>query len=111
MTTRVALLTNIPAPYRLAFFQQLSARCDLKVFFDSRSEPNRNWNVPEDLGFPHTYMTGFVIPLMRRRRDGGPRDERYLQIRFGIVAELWRFRPEVVVSIEFGPRSMQAAAY
>ncbi len=111
MPTRVALLTNIPAPYRLAFFQQLSARCNLKVFFDSRSEPNRSWKVAEDLGFPHTYMTGFVIPLMRRRRDGGPRDERYLQIRFGIVAELWRFRPDVVVSIEFGPRTMQAAVY
>ena len=105
------MLTNIPAPYRLAFFQQLSARCDLKVFFDSRSEPNREWAVPEDLGFPHTYLAGFVIPLRRRRRDGGPMDERYLQIRFGILPELFRFQPDVVVSIEFGPRSMQAAAY
>lgn len=108
---RVAIATNIPAPYRIAFFQQLSARCDLKVLFDSKSEPNRDWNVSEDLGFPHTYMKGFVIPFMRRRRDGGPNEERYLQIRFGIVSELFKFRPDVVVSIEFGPRSMQAAAY
>lgn len=111
MNIRVALLTNIPAPYRLAFFQQLSTRCDLKVLFDSRSEPNRNWSVPEDLGFPHAYMAGFVIPHRRRRRDGGPNDERYWQIRYGILPELFKFRPEVVISIEFGPRSMQAAAY
>jgi glycosyltransferase involved in cell wall biosynthesis len=111
MSVRVALLTNIPAPYRLAFFQQLAARCDLRVIFDGKSEPNRNWSVPEDLGFPHAYMAGFVMPLKRRRRDGGPDDERYLQIRWGILPELIKFRPEVVISIEFGPRSMQAAVY
>src|ERR1700736_5352069 len=111
MTARVALLTNIPAPYRLAFFQQLSSRCDLKVIFDSRSEPNRQWSVPEDLGFRHTYMRGFVIPHMRRRRDGGPNDKRYWQIRYGILPELFNLRPDVIISIEFGPRSMQAAAY
>jgi glycosyltransferase involved in cell wall biosynthesis len=111
MNVRVALLTNIPSPYRLAFFQQLSARCELKVLFDSKSEPNRKWSVPEDLGFPHAYMAGFVIPHTRRRRDGGPNDVRYWQIRYGIIPALFRFRPEVVISIEFGPRSMQAAAY
>jgi glycosyltransferase involved in cell wall biosynthesis len=111
MNMRVALLTNIPAPYRLPFFRQLSARCDLQVMFDSRSEPNRQWSVPEDLGFPHSYMTGFVIPQMRRRRDGGPNDRRYVQIRYGIVPKLIKFRPDIVISIEFGPRSLQAAIY
>jgi glycosyltransferase involved in cell wall biosynthesis len=111
MNIRVALLTNIPAPYRLPFFQELSTRCDLKVFFDSRSEPNRRWSVPGDLGFAHSYMPGFVIPHMRQRRDGIPNDKRYWQIRYGILPALFGFRPDVVVSIEFGPRSVQAAAY
>ena len=111
MSFRLALLTNIPAPYRLGFFQELSARCDLKVFFDSKSEPHRQWDVPDDLGFPHTYMAGFSVPHMRRRPEGGPNELRYWQVRWGIVPQLVRFRPDAVVSIEFGPRSMQAAAY
>jgi hypothetical protein len=109
MSIRVALLTNIPAPYRLAFFQALSARCDLKVVFDSRSEPNREWTAPEDLGFPHAYVAGFAVPYARRRSDGGPRDERYLQLRFGVLPQLLKFRPDLVVSAELGPRSLQAA--
>jgi glycosyltransferase involved in cell wall biosynthesis len=111
MNIRVALLTNIPAPYRLAFFRALSARCDLKVMFDSKSEPNRRWSVSDNPGFAHVYMAGFAVPQMRRRRDGGPCDRRYLQIRIGILPALLKFRPDVVVSIEFGPRSIQAAAY
>src|ERR1700676_4023175 len=111
MSMRVVLLTNIPAPYRLDFFQALSARCDLKLIFDSKSEPNRKWSVPDDLGFPHAYMPGFVISRIRRRHDGGPNDKRYWQIRFGIVPVLLKFRAAIVVSIEFGLRSMQAAAY
>jgi glycosyltransferase involved in cell wall biosynthesis len=111
MNIRVALLTNIPAPYRLAFFRALGARCDLKVMFDSKSEPNRQWSVPDDLGFAHVYMAGFAVPQLRRRQDGGPMDRRYLQIRYGILPALHRFRPDVIVSIEFGPRSIQAAAY
>jgi glycosyltransferase involved in cell wall biosynthesis len=111
MIIRAALLTNIPAPYRLAFFKELGTRCDLKVFFDSRSEPNRQWSVPADPGFAHAYLRGFVIARMRRRPDGIPNDRRYWQIRYEIVPALFKFRPEVVVSSEFGPRSMQAAAY
>jgi len=108
---RVALLTNIPSPYRLPFFRELSLRCELKVLFDSRAEPNRQWNVPDDLGFTHAYMPGFAIPHMRQRPDGGPNDLRYWQVRFGLLPSLLGYRPEVVVSAEFGLRSMQAAAY
>lgn len=89
----------------------MAALCDLKVFFDSRSEPNREWEVADNLGFPHAYLPGFSIRHTRRRRDGIPNDRRYWQVRYGIVPALVRFRPEVVISIEFGPRSLQAALY
>ena len=111
MKCRVALLTNIPAPYRLSFFRALGLGSNLHVFFDSRTEPNRNWQVQTDLGFCHSYLWGFIVPLLRQRADGGPMDERYLQIRPGIIARLFNFRPDTVVSIEFGFRSLQAALY
>jgi glycosyltransferase involved in cell wall biosynthesis len=56
-------------------------------------------------------MPGFVIPHTRRRPDGGPSDTRYWQVRYGVLPQLIKFRPDVVVSIEFGPRSIQAATY
>ncbi len=109
--TRVALLTNIPAPYRIPFFQNLSKKCNLLVVFDSRLEGNRQWNVPDDLGFPHNYVSGITIPYTRRRPDGIPEDTRYLQLRYGVLTELMRFKPDVVVSAEYGARSLLGALY
>ena len=35
-------MTNIPAPYRVEFFNQLSKRCDLTVFFEEENNKVRN---------------------------------------------------------------------
>jgi len=111
MSTRVAILTNIPAPYRLPVFRLLSRQYDLEVVFDAPSEPNRSWTVSRDLGFPHCYVKGFTIPYRRKRSDLQLEDERYLQVRYGIVPALHRIRPRVVVSLELGLRTLQAAWY
>jgi glycosyltransferase involved in cell wall biosynthesis len=47
---RFVLSTNIPTPYRLAFFSVLademaSRRIELEVIFYARSEPNRHWRM------------------------------------------------------------------
>lgn len=111
MPTRIAILTNIPAPYRLGFFQKLAEKCDLRVIFDAPTEPNRAWTIPKDMGFPYVYAGGFTISYLRRRPDGFPADRRYLQLRYGILAELAKARPEVVISAEMGLRTMQALLY
>lgn len=112
MSNRVALLTNIPTPYRLPWYRELSRRCDLLVVFDEHAEPNRKWTIAqEDVGFRHTYAEGFQIPYQRKREDLSIEDERYLQIRYGILPALRSFKPEVIVSPEMGTRTMQAAAY
>lgn len=108
---RVAVLTNIPAPYRLEFFRLLSEQHDLRVFFDAPSEPNRSWTTPPELPFPHTYLKGDVIPYQRKRPDAVPEDERFRHLPYDLLLSLRRFRPEVIVSAELGFRTLQASLY
>jgi glycosyltransferase involved in cell wall biosynthesis len=106
---RVALLTNIPAPYRLGFFHELNELCDLTVIFDSVSEANRRWPLrAEELRFPYRYLRGLSIPYTRKRNVS---DQRFLQLRYDILFQLFRLRPEIIVSAEMGPRSLQAAFF
>lgn len=108
---RVALLTNIPAPYRLEMFRLLGERCDLKVFFDGRSEPNRSWQLPGKLPFSHEYLQSAVIPYWRKRPDNGVRERRYYQMSSRTYFALRRFAPDVVISGEMGFRTLQASLY
>jgi glycosyltransferase involved in cell wall biosynthesis len=111
MNPRVSILTNIPAPYRLPVFRELASRVDLQVIFDARSEPNRSWNVGEDLGFRHVYASGAAVSYQRNSTNTGVGAERYLQLRYNILSHLRDFRPEIVISGEMGVRSLQAEIY
>jgi glycosyltransferase involved in cell wall biosynthesis len=108
---RVALLTNIPAPYRLEMFRQLHQRHELKVFFDSASEPNRAWNLPADMGFPHEYLQSRLFAYQRQRPDAVPGEQRFRQISWQLIPALRRFQPDVVISAELGVRTLQGSAY
>lgn len=108
---RVAVLTNMPAPYRIEFFRLLGERYDLRVFFDASSEPNRSWATPRDLPFPHTYLKGRVVTYQRKRPDAVPEDQRFRHLPYDLLPELRHFRPEVIVSAELGVRTLQASLY
>jgi glycosyltransferase involved in cell wall biosynthesis len=109
--SRVALLTNIPAPYRLPMFRELGSRYDFEVIFDAVTEPNRSWDVPRDPGFRCVYSKGVAIPYRRRRPDLEGDDQRWVQLRYELLPSLARFRPDLIVTGEMGPRSLQAMLY
>ena len=108
---KVALLTNIPAPYRVELFNQLQQHHDLKVFFDAASEPNRKWNPPAALRFPHRYLASRVLAYQRKRQDGVPGEQRFRQLSLQLIPALLRFRPDIVISAELGIRTLQAHLY
>jgi glycosyltransferase involved in cell wall biosynthesis len=108
---RVVLLTNIPSPYRVPFFKELSSFLDFHVVFDALTEGNRHWQTPASLPINHSYARGFTVSYTRRRRDGFPQERRELHLRPGILAELIRIKPELVVSQELGFRSLVALMY
>jgi glycosyltransferase involved in cell wall biosynthesis len=112
LNDKVAVLTNIPTPYTVPIFRELVRYCDLLVVFDDHSEPNREWSLSEqDLEFRHTFAKGVSLRYRRTHPGTGARDERYLQIRYGVLPALHAFKPRLVASAQLGVRTALAAAY
>ena len=56
---RVALLTEIPAPYRIPLFNALAARVDLRVMFLSDRHPDRPYELhPDEISFRWEIVPG-----------------------------------------------------
>jgi glycosyltransferase involved in cell wall biosynthesis len=85
---RVALLTEIPAPYRIPLFNALAERVELRVLFLADVDPRRPFYEPHagERRFDHRILRG------RQLRRGG----RWLVLSRGVLRELRRFRPDAV---------------
>lgn len=65
------ILTNIPTPYRTAFFDVLAETCvknriNFKVLYCAESEPNRHWPFePENMNHPFEVLDGFHPSVKR----------------------------------------------
>lgn len=57
---KVLFITNIPAPYRVAFFNELGKSCELTVAFEGRNATDRdaNWKGDTAKNFSEIYMRG-----------------------------------------------------
>ncbi len=99
---RVALVTNIVAPYRVPVFRRLAETPGwrLGIFTSAATEFDRDWKV-DDGGLDVRRVRG--PSLVRRGRT--------LHLPLALPLALLRFRPEVVVSGELGPRSWLALLY
>lgn len=82
---RLALLTEIPAPYRIRLFDALAERVDLRVLFLARSDPRRPFYEQEKGRFDHRFLRG--LGLGRKR---------WMVLNRGVVRELRRFGPDIV---------------
>lgn len=60
---KVLFLTNIPAPYRVDFFNELGKLCDLTVLFERKKDVNRNkkWIKNEFNNFRSINLSGLNI--------------------------------------------------
>jgi glycosyltransferase involved in cell wall biosynthesis len=99
---RVAIVTNIPAPYRLPMYELLAAKqgIELTLFFCSGREPDRNWDL-ENFSFPQVFLRERLFNWHNRFIHANP--------------DLWRaidsFRPDVVVTTGFNPTHLLAFLY
>lgn len=59
----VLYLTNIPAPYRVEFFNLLGKYCSLTVLYERKSASDRNnlWKSEKNKNFKEIYLTGKQI--------------------------------------------------
>lgn len=99
---RLSLVSNELPPYRIPFFEALQNMpgIALQVLFCTRREPNRLWELPP-LEFGHVFLRENIFTV------GG----RYIHSNPGVIAELRKFAPHVVVTGGFNPTHLYAFAY
>ena len=85
---RIALLTEIPAPFRIPLFNALAARAELLVLFLARTDPRRtHYDLHQDeWRFDHVFLPGHEVD----------RGGRWTVLNRHVVKELRRFRPDAV---------------
>ena len=85
---RLALLTEIPAPYRIPLFNALASRVDLRVLFLAQQDPRRAFYElhRDEWRFDSRVLRG---PQLRR-------GSRWVVLNRGVLRELRRFRPDAV---------------
>jgi glycosyltransferase involved in cell wall biosynthesis len=85
---KLALLTEIPAPYRIPLFNALAERVDLRALFLARADPRRPfYGLHED----EWRFENRVLPGRSLRRRG-----RWVVLSRGVLGELRRFRPDAI---------------
>lgn len=99
---RLAVLTNILAPYRVPLFEEIARRCDLEVILLADRHANRDWT-PSAVGFSTRTLPGIRIG---RAHTVDP-----AHLNFGAWGALRKFRPDVVFGGGFTPAHLAAFAY
>jgi glycosyltransferase involved in cell wall biosynthesis len=108
---RVCVLTNILPPYRIGFYNELARLTDLHVVLDALSTPDRDWKIdPATVKFRCT-VSGNRHKSISRPGVGYAAERRFFNLSERTMPELNRIRPDIVVSAELGPRTIQAALY
>ena len=106
---RLAILTNMLTPYRLAAYRKLADAFDTAIFHGG-TEPNRSWNLEIPPSLKERKVWTYQI-VLRKKTGAGIRDTNYVHLNLGLLWSLPRFRPNVVVTHEMGLRTMLAVLY
>lgn len=99
---RLAIVTNIPAPYRVPVYNRIAAEpgITLRVFYAALSEPDRAWDLP---AFAHDHV---VLKGHMHVRGG-----RYIHDNHDVWGELARYAPDVVLTTGYNPTHLYAWLY
>lgn len=106
----VAMLLNFIPPYQLPVLIALSKRVQkLTILVSTPMERNRSWNVD---------WSGLDVRTQRTltwrqpwRHSIGFTDENYLHMPWDTVWQLNKLKPDVIIPIQLGPRSMLSSLY
>lgn len=100
--TKVAMVTNIPAPYRIPVYERLGAHADIDlcVFFCSGREPDREWDL-QQAGYKQVYF----------REKFFSYSGKFVHCNPDAWARLRAFAPDVVITTGFNPTFLLAYVY
>ena len=103
--SKVLLITNIPAPYRVDLFYYMQTHQQTHEFFviyTNRNEDNRQWVIDERKLLQSTILESKII---KRKGEG---DVHYLHIPQHLTREITRINPDVVIAWEYNPSALNA---
>lgn len=104
----VVIITNIPAPYRVDFFDYLQKNYTdyrFTIIYSSKNEDNRSWEIDETKMQHSIFLESRTIKIRKRF------DTTYLHIPRGVSGVLKELKPDVVVGSEYNPTILQALSY
>lgn len=106
----VVLLLNIVPPYRVALFQALEREVRrLTVLVSTGMEADRSWKA-DWRGLDVRVSRSLTLPYRRRHPDGFGEDlSTHLSV--DMLPRLFALAPDIVISAEFGARTLQACLY
>jgi glycosyltransferase involved in cell wall biosynthesis len=109
---KLALLTNMIAPYRLPLYSVLADQFDLLLLHGGKEANRDSWSSFEE-ALPKARVVrawGWQIRYAKKV-NGEVFDEKFIHITPGFLWHLLRFQPDAIISCEMGFRSMIALAY
>ena len=110
--TRVALLTNFIAPYRLPLFSHLADQFDLLILHGGQEANRDSWsNLEEALSKAKVVRAWGWQMRFAKKINGEVFDEKFIHITPGLIWHLLLFRPDAILSSEMGFRSVVALGY
>lgn len=104
----VVIITNIPAPYRVDFFDYLKKNYknyQFTIIYSSKNEDNRKWNIELEKMENSIFLESKTIKIKKRY------DNYYLHIPVGVSKVLKSIQPDIVVGSEYNPTVIQALCY
>lgn len=101
---KVALIHNIVAPYRIPLFNELAKNpnLDLHVYFESKSEKNRDWIVNLDNSFKYKVLDGYTLNIGKQV---------YYHINPAIFKELFFGKYDIIISAGYSSFTNQIAFF
>ena len=105
---RVVIITNIPAPYRVDFFDYLQKEYkdyEFTIIYSSKNEDNRSWQIQGESLKTSVFLESKTIKITNGF------DPKYIHIPWGVGKVLDKIAPDVVVGSEYNPTVIQALLY
>lgn len=107
---RLAILMNVIAPYHKPLLDRLSQRYrDVRILLSTPMESNRPWKLEWE-GLDVVIQKNVTLHRLWRHPKGFS-EPLYVHVPVDTIAQLSRFRPDVVISWEMGMRTILAAVY
>ena len=107
---RVVLMQNFVAPYRIVLYECLAAKLDaFRVLVSTPMESDRAWAV--EWGTLDVVVQRNVTIRRPYRDELGFSRELQMHIPYDTLFHLFRFKPDAIISVELGARSVQAVIF